>query len=275
MTQTPAQTRSPHFHHEATASTYRDLHLPRVFAPWARVLLEIAPAQAGEAVLDVATGPGTVARQAALLVGPTGRVVGVDVSAAMLGVARSWPAEAGAATIEYIESSATGMPLEDAAFDAAYCQQGLQHMSDPMQALAEIYRSLKPGGRLAVAIWQQSPFGLFREAVAKLALSEPGAQPSPFGRDPDDLAAALQSAGFGDVRVQQREMVSILTGGVPEAIDLAMATSASAGMANLSPAQKEDVRRALEEVITPRLEDDGVHLKSVTNIATALKEVRQ
>ncbi len=274
MTQTPAQTRSPHFNREATASTYRDVHLPRVFAPWARVLLEIAPPRPGETVLDVATGPGTVARQAAVLVGPGGRVVGVDISAAMLGVARSWPPEPGAASIEYIESSATSMPLEADTFDAAYCQQGLQHVSDALQALAEIFRTLKPGGRLATAVWQQSPFGLFREAVAKLNLSNPGAQPSTFGRDPEELASSIRQAGFSDVRVQQRDLVSVLPGGVPEAIELAMATSASAGMANLSPAQKDDVRRALEDVITPLVQADGVHLKSVTNIATAAKALR-
>src|SRR5579864_8689619 len=195
MTETSAQTRSPHFNREATASTYRDVHLPRVFAPWARVLLEIQPARPGETVLDVATGPGTVARQAALQVGPSGRVVGVDVSAAMLGVGRSWPVESGAAAIEYVESSAMSMPLNTGTFDAAYCQQGLQHMSDPMQALAEIFRLLKPGGRVAIAIWQQSPFGPFREAVARLDLPTHGAQSSPFGRDPNELAESLREIG--------------------------------------------------------------------------------
>ena len=272
MTQTPAQTRSPHFNREATANTYRDVHLPRVFAPWARVLLEIAPARAGETVLDAATGPGTVARQAALLVGPTGRVVGVDISAAMLGVARSWPAEPGAAPIEYVESSATRMPLADTTFDAAFCQQGLQHMADPMQALAELLRLLKPGGRLAVAIWQQSPFGLFREAVARLNIPAEGAQPSGFGRDAEELAASLRTAGFGDVHVQAREMESVLPGGVPEGIELAMATSAGAGMSNLSDQQRAAVREALRGVIEPLVKEDGVHLKSVANIATASKE---
>ena len=271
MTQTPAQTRSPHFNREATANTYRDVHLPRVFAPWARVLLEIAPARPGETVLDAATGPGTVARQAALLAGPSGRVVGADISAAMLGVARSWPAEQGAAPIEYVESSATTMPLESTTFDAAYCQQGLQHMSDPMQALSELFRLLKPGGRLAVAIWQQSPFGLFREAVAKLNLPTEGAQSSSFGRDPQELASALRQAGFGDVHVQRREMESVLPGGVPQGIEVAMATSAGAGMSTFSDAQREAVKQVLRSVIEPRVRDDGVHLQSVTNIATAAK----
>ena len=268
---TQAQTRSPHFQRESAAATYRDVHLPRVFAPWARVLLEIQPAKPGEAVLDAATGPGTVARQAAALVGPQGRVVGVDISAAMLNVAKAWPQETGAATIEYLESSASHMPLESAQFDVVYCQQGLQHMSEPDQALAELARLLKPGGRLAVAIWQQSPFGLFRETVASLNIPQEGAQPSPFGRDPNQLAEALQRAGLAQVNVQQREMVSVLDGGVPQAIEVAMATSASAGLSNLSEDQRAAVNEAFRKAIEPLQQADGVHLKSVTNIATAEK----
>src|SRR5215831_4702222 len=88
MTPSQTETRSPHFNREENARTYRDIHLPRVFTPWARILLEVAPPRVGDAVLDVATGPGTVARQAALLVGPSGRVVGVDFSAAILAVGR-------------------------------------------------------------------------------------------------------------------------------------------------------------------------------------------
>jgi SAM-dependent methyltransferase len=194
MTDAAAETRSPHFGREATASTYRDIHLPRVFAPWAQVLLGLVPVQPGEAVLDVATGPGTVARVAAMRAGAGGRVVGVDISPAMLAIARAWGPEPGAAPIEYIQASASAMPIPDATFDVAYCQQGLQHMSDPMAALRQIRRTLKAGGRLGVAIWAQSPFGLFREVVAASGVTgDGGPQPSDFGRDPAALAAALRS----------------------------------------------------------------------------------
>ncbi|HEX8967131.1 MAG TPA: methyltransferase domain-containing protein, partial [Chloroflexota bacterium] len=176
MTEIAAETRSPHFAREATAATYRDVHLPRIFAPWARILREIVPAQAGDAVLDVATGPGTVARQAAALAGPDGRVVGLDISPAMLSIARAWAAEAGAAPIEYVESPAATLPLPDRDFDIAFCQQGLQHMADPLAALGEMHRVLKPGGRIGVAIWARSPFSLFREVVADMGLSGDGPQ---------------------------------------------------------------------------------------------------
>src|SRR5205807_4601409 len=116
MAQTSPQTRSPHFTQDATVQTYTSIHLPRVFAPWARILLEVVPPRPGDAVLDVATGPGTVARHAAHLVGGNGRVTGVDFSAAMLSAACAWPVEPDAAPIEYVESSATSIPLPDAVF---------------------------------------------------------------------------------------------------------------------------------------------------------------
>jgi len=62
------ETLSPHFGQDSLVRTYRDIHLPRVFEPWAKILLEIVPCSPGETVLDLATGPGTVARQAAVLV---------------------------------------------------------------------------------------------------------------------------------------------------------------------------------------------------------------
>jgi SAM-dependent methyltransferase len=269
MTQTPAETRSPHFNRDATAATYRDIHLPRVFAPWARVLLEIVPPRPGEAVVDVATGPGTVARQAAARVGTSGRVVGVDISPAMLFIARQWPPEPRAADIQYVESSATKIPLDDEAFDIAYCQQGLQHMSDPATALQEIYRVLKSGGRMGVAIWRQSPFSLFRQVVADMGFASDGAQPSTFGRDPEELSEALAQAGFTGVEVHTRQLVSVLEGGIPQALEVAVATSAANIMGTLSSAQQNAIKAAIARELEPLARDDGVHLISIANIASA------
>jgi ubiquinone/menaquinone biosynthesis C-methylase UbiE len=271
MSDAPAGTRSPHFTRDATAQTYRAIQLPHIFAPWARVLLETVAPRAGDAVLDVATGPGTVARQAAMLAGPSGRVTGLDISAAMLAVGRSWPAEANAAPIEYVESSASSMPLPDASFDTVYCQQGLQHMSDPLAALREMRRLLKPGGRIGVALWTKSPFGLFRQVVADLGVSGDGPQASSFGRDAAELAATLREAGFNDVQVQTRELTSVLTGGMPQALQVAEGTSAGAAMALLTDEQRRQVREALTHALEAFLRHGAVHLPSASNIASARK----
>ena len=70
-------------------SVYDEIMVPRLFDPWAEFLLDQLKLQSGQSVLDVACGPGTVTRQAALRVGPSGRVTGCDFSPAMLELARS------------------------------------------------------------------------------------------------------------------------------------------------------------------------------------------
>jgi SAM-dependent methyltransferase len=268
MSDAPAGIRSTHFTQDSTAVRYRDVQLPRIFVPWARVLLELVPAAPGSAVLDVATGPGTVARQAALLAGPSGRVTGLDISAAMLSVGRDWPPEEGAAPIEYVESPAAAMPLPDAAFDAVYCQQGMQHMSDPLAALREMRRVLKPGGSLGIAAWTESPFALFREVVARIA-GGAGSHSSDFGRDAADFAAAVREAGFHDVRIETRRLVSTLEGGISQGLDVAQGTSTGPIIAALSPDKQALVGQALTAELEKLAVNGAVHLPSEANIAIA------
>jgi len=267
MSTPPAGLHSLHFAQDSSAQAYRDVQLPRVFEPWARVLLEVVPPQPGDAVLDVATGPGTVARQAAALVGPSGRVTGVDISPAMLAVARAWPPEPGAAEIEYIESSATSMPVPEAAFDALYCQQGMQHMSDPGAALRQMRRALKPGGRLGLAAWTESPFAIFRRIVSQFALAVD--QPTNFGRDAAELKLTLEEAGFQDVQVHTRRLTVMFEGGVAQALTIADSTSTGPAIAALPPAKQQEVRESISRALEALLRDGAVHLSSESNIASA------
>ena len=269
MAESSAQTRSPHFGQDATVATYARIHLPRIFAPWAAILLEVVPPPAGAAVLDVATGPGTVARAAARLVGPSGRVTGADISAAMLSVGRTWPAEPGGAPLDYVEAPGASLPLPDRTFDVVYCQQGLQHMADPFAALREMRRVLKPDGVLGIALWTLSPFALFRQIVAEMGLAAEGQQPSTFGRDAAELAAALRAVGFVDVQVHLREFVAVLEGGIPQALELAEATSAGCALAGISDTQRQAWRDAMSAALAPHVDAGAVHLASAANIASA------
>ena len=122
-----------------------------------------------------------------------------------------------------------------------------------------------------MAIWQQSPFSLFRQVVGNLNVPAEGAQPSTFGRDPGDLSAALQQAGFTDVEVQTRQLVSVIEGGLVQTLEMAIATSAGASMQNLTAEQQAQVRAALSDALQPMVKDDGVHLTSITNIASATR----
>lgn len=102
----------------------------------------------GDAALDLACGTGLVARRVAPLVGAGGRVVGTDVNAAMLDVARSFLDDA-----EWIEAPAEQQPFPDDSFDRVFCQQGFQFFPAPIDVVAECLRVLRPGGELHATIW--------------------------------------------------------------------------------------------------------------------------
>src|ERR1700687_1153800 len=110
------QVRASCFSVGSVAATYDEIYLPRIFIPWAWLLLERTALRAGEAVLDVATGPGTVARLAAEQVGSQGRVLGADFSGAMIAIARAKPQPAGGATVEYLVSPGAPLGVGDGCF---------------------------------------------------------------------------------------------------------------------------------------------------------------
>ena len=103
--------------------------------------------QSGEHILDIGAGPGFLAMDMADLTGPTGRVVGVDISDAMIRRAtdrndRAW--------LSYLQGDATALPVEDASFDVAVSTQVAEYMADLSPFCAEIARVLKPGGRALI-----------------------------------------------------------------------------------------------------------------------------
>jgi ubiquinone/menaquinone biosynthesis C-methylase UbiE len=124
----------------------RDL-VPAIFAQWPPVVATVAGIRPGDRVLDVACGTGVLAREVAGRVGPSGRVVGLDLNPAMLEVARRLRPG-----IEWRQGDAVALPLEDAAFDVAVSQFAFLFVPDPVAALREMWRVLAPGGRLAVAV---------------------------------------------------------------------------------------------------------------------------
>ena len=147
----------------SVAQAYEELLVPRLFVPWAKLLLSEAKLSSGESVLDVACGPGTVARMASEWVGPKGRVIATDISPPMLDLARAKPQASNSAPIEYVESPAHPLKTKDASFALTVCQQGLQFFPERVEALKEMARVTQPGGRIAVAVWgslkQWSIFG--------------------------------------------------------------------------------------------------------------------
>jgi arsenite methyltransferase len=164
-------------------------------------------AASGDRVLDVGCGPGFYCAELLADVGPTGSVVGIDGSPAMLALAAGRCD--GAENVELREADATSLPVEDASRDRALCVQVLEYVADPAVTLAEMHRALRPGGRVVlwdidwatVSLHSQQPERMDR---VMRAFDDHLAHPSL----PRTLARQLRAAGFTDVEMQAHAFAS-------------------------------------------------------------------
>ena len=116
-------------------------------------LLAAAALRPGERVLDLACGTGLVSLAAAAAVGAGGVVLGTDISDQMVDRARQQAATRAAANARFERMGAEDLVLPDGGFDAALCALGLMYLPEPEAALREMRRVLRPGGRIALAVW--------------------------------------------------------------------------------------------------------------------------
>ena len=116
-------------------------------------MLAHASVAPGDDVLDLACGTGLVTIRAALAVGPKGLVTGVDLSEKMIGVATKRAEELRLGNVRFERMDGESLALPDASFDVVLCALGLMYMPEPELALRELSRVLRPGGRMALAVW--------------------------------------------------------------------------------------------------------------------------
>ena len=182
-----------------------------LLAPVGQAMLDAAQLRPGEQVLDVGCGFGTSTLEAAEKVAPSGRVIGVDISAAMLEPARQRIAAERVDNVELLHADAQAYAFETESFDVVISRFGMMFFEDPQAAFANLARAVRPGGRLVFVCpqdplkseWVAVAFGASVAALGRAPdLGAPGA-PGPFAfADGDRLTQLLTGGGFRDVRLE-------------------------------------------------------------------------
>ena len=266
---TPSQ-----FNDDIMAKAYQELLLPLIFDPWGRLLIGKAGLKPGDHVLDVATGPGTLARLVAEILGPRSRVVGVDISPQMLAQAKAAPPVENGAELAFLEAPAENLPFPDAQFDAVLCQQGLHFFSDQLGALKEIKRVLKPGGRLALSMWSDERamtlFRAFGNAVES-ALAQPPPRAVRGWLDKPRLGGLLADAGFADSTVSEETLTVVLERGLPQALECVIGTTSGPVIRAMNSEEYARFEKKLFENLAPWTKGQAIHAPARALVAVAAK----
>jgi SAM-dependent methyltransferase len=229
----------------------------------------------GEHVLDVGCGTGQTTRQAARAAAP-GQVLGVDLSAAMLAVARRLSAEEGLGNVAFEQVDAQVHRFGPGRFDVAISRFGVMFFDDLVAAFANIARALRPGGRLVLLTWQSREANewplLFRQALTgRPEMPDLGATGHPFTlAEPVTVKEILGAAGFTDVSLTGVHQPVFYGGDVDTACGLASSLQANADiLAGLDEAGAARALGRLRDALAAHLTSEGVALGARTWIITA------
>lgn len=230
--------------------------LDRLMAPIAEAVVEAAGLFNGARVLDVGCGSGATTLAAAWRTGPAGQAVGVDISPALVELARRRAGEAGTEGVEFLLADAQTAAFA-APFDAIVSRFGVMFFPDPVAAFANLRRAIKPGGALAFAAWrapEENPLSLVPlRAAAPFLPSLPAFEKDAPGRfafaDKDRIQTILTESGWRGVQIAPLDVSS------PLDFDELMTMSLRVGPLNpLLREADESVRARVREAVARALE---------------------
>jgi SAM-dependent methyltransferase len=181
--------------------------------------LEHLDLQPGETVVDLGSGAGIDALIAVRAVGPTGRVIGIDMTPEMLAKARANAEHAGADNVEFREGRLEALPVDDASVDAVTSNCVINLVPDKSAVFAEIARVLKPGGRLVVSDVMLD--GELPEVITDDVMSYVGCVSGAIQRP--DYLAMLDDAGLADIEIAKDvDFLTTVAESIPKEISGAM-----------------------------------------------------
>jgi ubiquinone/menaquinone biosynthesis C-methylase UbiE len=236
-------------------------------------LVEAGAVRSEDRCLDIGCGTGaTTLALAARAV--EGSALGLDLSGPMLKLAREAADRAAIRNVQFVQADAQVHPFETATFDVAVSRMGCMFFGDPATAFANIGRSLRPGGRLALAVWQEQTANEWITAIdnavgevtsTEAAGEQTGYVPGPFSlADPELCTSLLQAAGFVDVTVAGLDLP--LAFGT---VDNAQAFLETWIDEDLDEVGRAKATASLHRLLTQNATAEGVRLQSATWLVTA------
>lgn len=249
-----------------------------VFTSVTSVSFNAAAAMAGEHVVDIGCGTGDTLLDFAKIVGPSGAVLGVDVSVPMLDFARHRAAEAGHSNVSCALADATTYTFEPGWADLVYSRFGVMFFDDPVKAFTNIRGGMKPGGRLVFVCFRTMPespwFRVPIEAARRHLPTQPPADPlAPgmfsFARE-ERVREILSDAGFREIAMKA---IDVPMHGKDITQSMAFITQAGplpAILENGSEEQRTRATQAVREALAANIGTDGLGLRSGLWLVSAL-----
>jgi SAM-dependent methyltransferase len=249
-----------------------------VLGPVADVLIDHAAARAGERIVDVGCGSGATTIAFAKKVGPTGHVLGIDISGPMLARARqNVPA---GVRIDFVLADATVHPFEPASFDLLVSRFGVMFFAEPAVSFANLHKAMRPSGRLAFACWRDPRENPFFTAPLQAVYKHVPKLPPPGPEDPGPFSFAsearvhriLGEAGFKGIALEPCDLsLDIAVGrGLDAAVESTLEIGPAArALAEQPPEIRTAATQSIREALAPFVRGQAVPLSASLWIVTA------
>ena len=249
--------------------------LDAMLADIGAAVLKTAAAKSGEHVLDIGCGCGKTSLELADAVGPSGRVVGADISEPMLAHAKSRIGSRSQLSFLHADASVHRF---DAEFDLIFSRFGVMFFADPDSAFANLRRSLKPTGRIAFVCWREPrendwvrvPVAAAREHVPPQPPLGPE-DPGPFAfANPGRVRRILANGGFDEITMRPFDTAMALGETLDDAVAYIQEFGPISRLLNDATApQREAAAIAIREAMAPYAKSSPVRLTGATWLVTA------
>lgn len=251
--------------------------LDRQLQPLGRTAMAALDPAADERLIDVGCGCGQTSLELAGEVGPDGSVLGVDISAPMLEVARRRAANAGLTNLRFLEADAQVRAFARGGADGVFSRFGVMFFADPSAAFANLHSALRPGGRLGFVCWRPLAINEWMLLPLQAALKHIPAPPpptDPFAPGPfafadrDRVKGILTDGGFKDIVIDAHDTM-IGGNGLEETIAMSLRVGPLGMLLRENPGQRDSIIDSLRGLLEPHAGPSGVFLPASVWIVTA------